>query len=136
MKLKKMNTFPDAYAFSRGIAVDGDTIRCIIEVGLGIHKEARVRLRGFYAPEINGASPDSGFQAKARLQAFLDGNKLYLLNMGMKIDKYGRTVAALWWADRQVDPSEVLGSLQLTVDQHRADLAIAQGRVGKVGADL
>ena len=136
MKLKKINTFPDAYAFTTGIAIDGDTMRCIIEVGLGVHKEARVRLKGFYAPELAGASPDSGYWAKGRLQAFLDANKLYLLSMGMKIDKYGRTVAALSWPDRPVDPSEVLGTLQMTIDQHRADLAKASERVGKIGATL
>lgn len=126
MKTNQLKLYPEAYAFERAVAVDGDTIRCRIELGFGIHSEQRVRLKGFYAPEMDGGVPEQGLAARERLQAFLDANTLYLRAWGMKVDRYGRTVAELWWIDRAVTAAEVLGALQLSVEAHRADLLEAK----------
>lgn len=111
-------------------AVDGDTLDAMIILPLGVHLRRRIRLKGFYAPELDGSSPEAGHRAKALLQGFCEKGGLYLRCTGMKEDNHGRLVGELYVNNLPVDPSEVLCELQLTPEAHRADVAFARRAKG------
>lgn len=132
MKLKKLNIIPDAYMICNARAIDGDTVRCNVQVGLGVTVERRLRLKGFFAPEMTGRTPLLAIAAAERLQAFLDANKLAIRTWGMKCDKYDRLVCELMWPDRPVTASEVLGELNMREEDHRRDLSHAKANPRRV----
>jgi endonuclease YncB( thermonuclease family) len=106
--------------------VDGDTIIAFIELPLGIWARRRIRLKGFFAHEHKGRNPGAAQAAQERLQMALDGQEPHIQTQGMREDRYGRIAATLWLAGKPVDGSQILGPLQLTETDHRADLGAAK----------
>lgn len=99
--------------------VDGDTLDCEIALPLDTSITKRVRLKGWWAPELASEIGGRGFEAKRRLEAFIEGKAIYLFAPGQRFDKYGRLIADLWHAERIISAREVLGELQLTKEQHK-----------------
>jgi hypothetical protein len=65
----------------------------------------------------------------------VDGHECHLQCHGMKTDRYGRLAATLVIDARPVEGGCVLGSLQLSLTAHKADL-VASRQVRSGGASL
>ena len=77
--------------------IDGDTIRCAVDVGFGIEFAVTVRLYGMNAPELRGLSRARGLESQLRLRVLLGTGPIYLESITW--DKYGRCVGRLFTAD-------------------------------------
>ena len=78
--------------------VDGDTIKCTIELGFSTWKKVTVRMEGINTPESRTRDleeKERGFAAKARLQEILEynGNQCILKVSGL--GKFGRALATV-----------------------------------------
>lgn len=127
MKLSTLRTQPEHLEIIHARAIDGDTIQADIRLPLGVTLNRIIRLKGFFAPEHHGANPTMADAARQRLQDALDTHTCHIQCYGMRNDRYGRLTATLLLNSRPVLAGAVLGSLQLTPEAHRADLAIAKG---------
>jgi micrococcal nuclease len=78
--------------------VDGDTVDVLLDLGLGIHREERLRLARIDAPEVRGAEAAQGRAASLRLRVLLgtavDG-WLLVRTIKDKREKYGRYLAEM-----------------------------------------
>lgn len=110
-------------------AIDGDTIEAHIELPLGILARRRIRLKGFFAPEHHGATPDGAAAAQAALQAACDGKECHIATYGMREDRYGRLAATLFVAGEPALPGAILGVHQLSPEQHRSE--VHRARAGR-----
>lgn len=126
MRVKTRNTFPEAFDLIKWRAIDGDTVDALISLPLKTATNRRLRLRGFFAPEMNGQTPDMAIAARDLLAAFLDSKRVWLRGWGMKEDKYGRLVVQIMDDEREVTGAEVLGALQMTEEAHRRDVLFAR----------
>lgn len=78
------------YEYTATIAkvIDGDTVDCVIDLGLRVFVKQRVRLFGINAPEM---SSPGGPPAKRRLQELLPvGAEVVIRTHKDKQEKYGR----------------------------------------------
>jgi endonuclease YncB( thermonuclease family) len=107
-------------------AIDGDSIDARVLLPLGVSTRRRIRLKGFFAPELTGAMRSQAKYAQMRLQSALDVCACYIATHAIKEDRYGRLVATLWLDGEIANPAHVLGSGQLSEEGHRADLATAR----------
>ncbi len=133
MKTKTFSTAPELYPIRNVIVVDGDTLKAEIVLPLGVTKWQIVRLKGWWAPEPNGASLHQGTAARGMLERFVEGKNLHLLVLGSRYDRYGRLIAALWWGSGVVSPEKVLGAYQLTENAHKRLRDAGNGIVGTGG---
>lgn len=122
MKLDRLATKPEFLALCDCRAIDGDSIEATILLPLGVMIRKRIRLKGFYAPEILADHPDTGIHARNCLQADLDAHVCHISCHGIREDKYGRLCATLWLDSTPADPHVVLGGMQMTKDAHQAAL--------------
>lgn len=125
MKSKKIFPASEFHPITDARAIDGDAIECLIGLPYLIFVQRRIRLVGFYAPEINGRQPAAAGACKILLQAYLDGHSCWIRSVGGRQDKYGRVIGQLWTVDGPVDGRAVLGTRQMTPAEHKADLAWA-----------
>lgn len=100
--------------------IDGDTIEARIILPLDTSKKQRIRLKGWWADELEGAWNDQGIRSKIALENFCSGKALWIHARGHRLDKYGRLVAHLVYENKPVNPRDVLGALQLTMEEHKA----------------
>lgn len=107
-------------------AIDGDTIEAQIELPLGVYARRRIRLKGFFAPEHHGASPDLAKAAQRALQAACDSHACHIQTHGSREDRYGRIAAVLWIDGKPVDGDQILGPLNLTPAAHQAEVKRAR----------
>jgi endonuclease YncB( thermonuclease family) len=107
-------------------AIDGDTLQAHLVLPLGILAQRRIRLKTFAAPEHHGANPDMAEGARAKLQNAVDRGKCHIATHGMREDRYGRIAAVLWIDGKPVTGTEILGSLQLSDEEHRREVARAR----------
>lgn len=121
-----LNTRPEFIEITNSRAVDGDTLQAHLILPLGIWVQRRIRLKGFFAPEHKGASPDLAHAAAELLQSFCDAHVCLLRVTGMREDRFGRLAAELWTNAGAVDPVAVLGPLNLTPEAHRAEVIRAR----------
>lgn len=115
-------TIPPHYALTSCRAIDGDAIEALVMLPLGVAVRTRIRLRGFFAPELNGSQPAAAVMAKERLQAALDSHQCHILSRGSREDRYGRLAAYLLLDGRAADPNAILGPCQLSEADHDRDL--------------
>lgn len=84
--------------------VDGDTVDVDIDLGLGVHKLERCRLRGLNAPELhskNAAEKARGLAAKKRLAELVEGVALFVITVKDEREKYGRYLVDVLLPDRR-----------------------------------
>ena len=84
---------------------DGDTITCVIDLGLQHFWRSQVRLAGLNAPEMRGADVIQGERSRDYLRSRLLG-KWCVLHCGRaSLEKYGRVLARVFVSEggRYVD---------------------------------
>ena len=91
------------YKIKRGSisVVDGDTVKCVIDLGFSIMHKATIRLAGINCPETrtrNKAEKELGKKAKARLQELVKGQDIEL-HCEKEKGKFGRVIGVLWVCD-------------------------------------
>jgi len=91
------------YKIKRGsvTVVDGDTIKCVLDLGFSILHKATIRLAGINCPETrtrNLAEKELGKKAKARLKELIKGQDIEL-HCEKEKGKFGRVIGTLWVND-------------------------------------
>jgi len=94
------------YKIKRGSVrvVDGDTIRCVIDLGFSILHKATIRLAGINCPETrtrNLAEKELGKKATARLKELVTGQDIEL-HCEKEKGKFGRVIGTLWVKDTEL----------------------------------
>ncbi len=86
--------------------VDGDTVDAVIDLGLGVKIERRLRLAGIDTPEMFGVKKDSeeykrGLKAKNFVISALGSveNRCWVKTIKDKTGKYGRYIAEIYFMD-------------------------------------
>lgn len=100
--------------------VDGDTIHARIPLAFGQALSARIRLKDWYAAELEGPAAAQGRAAKSLLESWIAQRKVFLFCGSQQNDLHGRILAHLWWNGRIITGEEVLGEMQLTKERHSA----------------
>jgi hypothetical protein len=99
--------------------IDGDALDAVIVLPFEALIQKRIRLKGWWADELDGPYSESGRRAKARLEAFVKDRPLWIACGSIRCDKYGRVLADLIDGPRLVVPKDVLGDCQLTERVHK-----------------
>jgi len=91
------------YRIKRGSisVVDGDTIKCVLDLGFSILHKATIRLAGINCPETrtrNLVEKELGKKAKIRLQELIKGQDIEL-HCEKEKGKFGRVIGTLWVND-------------------------------------
>ena len=91
------------YKIKRGsvYVVDGDTIKCVLDLGFSILHKATIRLAGINCPETrtrNLAEKELGKKAKSRLKELIKGQDIEL-HCEKEKGKFGRVIGTLWVND-------------------------------------
>lgn len=76
--------------------VDGDTVKCAIDLGFGFYTSQKLRLRGIDCPELSTAK---GQEVKAFVETALKGKPLIIKTH--KTDKWDRYLVDIWYDDGQ-----------------------------------
>lgn len=85
------------------VVVDGDTIRCVLDLGFSILHKATIRLAGINCPETrtrNLVEKELGKKAKARLKELVKGREIEL-HCEKEKGKFGRVIGILWAKDSE-----------------------------------
>lgn len=80
-------------------AVDGDTARLDIDLGMKVHRIEDVRLNGIDAPERNSKDPverEKALESTNRLIELLDGGDLFVITMKDRDEKFGRLLGEIY----------------------------------------
>lgn len=89
--------------------VDGDTIDCLVDLGINIYAYEVIRLAGLNAPESNrAATMAAGRAAKVYLEALLPPGTRVVLATKPAPDSFGRYIATVTRADDGVDVNALL----------------------------
>ncbi len=112
-------------------AVDGDTIEAKVDLGFNVLTIQRFRLKGFYAPELDGGMPDQGRSARDLLQAVLQRSKCTVKRRGMRKDNCGRYLITLLLDGVPADPFMTIFPYQMTEANHAADLRVQKANKGR-----
>jgi|TARA_R110000824_G_scaffold52052_5_gene144679 endonuclease YncB( thermonuclease family) len=91
------------YKIKRGsiTVVDGDTIRCVLDLGFSILHKATIRLAGINCPETrtrNLVEKELGKKAKSRMKELVKGKEIEL-HCAKEKGKFGRVIGILWVCD-------------------------------------
>jgi len=91
------------YRIKRGSirVVDGDTIKCVLDLGFSILHKATIRLAGINCPETrtrNLVEKELGKKAKSRLKELIKGQDIEL-HCEKEKGKFGRVIGTLWVND-------------------------------------
>jgi endonuclease YncB( thermonuclease family) len=119
MKFNQPRVAPDVYPIRNPRAIDGDTLEVEILLPFGMQIQKRIRLKGWWADELDGTYKADGLAARSKLAWFMANNDCWLLCPVIRMDKYGRVLADLWCCGKIVAPQDVLGHLQLTSQEHK-----------------
>lgn len=109
------------YEIQGARAVDGDTIEAVVLLPFGSMVNLRIRLAGWWAPELEGPDRPAAEAARDCLQKFLKENVCTIFSRSERKDRYGRAIASLWASGKPVDPKAVLGLWYVTEAQHKAE---------------
>ena len=84
-----------SYVYRATVArvVDGDTIRCMMSLGLRTYREESLRVRDVNAPELNTAE---GKAARDWLLVLLPPGRSVVVQTHLDRQTFGRYVADLW----------------------------------------
>ena len=97
---------------------DGDTIKCVIDLGFSIMHKATIRLAGINCPETrtrNLVEKELGKKAKQHLKELLKGREIIIYCEKEK-GKFGRVIGTLWAKDSEYVSSNV--NRQMIRDGH------------------
>jgi hypothetical protein len=116
------DTKPAFYKIENVRCIDGDAIEADILLPFGLRVRKRIRLSGFWAPELTGRLAAQGRAAKRCLELFVEFRELWIKSPSDRLDRYGRLISQLWTKTAPVNPNEVLGRLALTPEEHATEL--------------
>ena len=91
--------------------VDGDTIECMIDLGLRTYRKTRLRVFGINCPETRGATKADGLIRQAFTKEWFNVNKEFMVrtvNNG-KEDSFGRLIAEVISVDGQLLGATMIG---------------------------
>lgn len=128
----KWRVSPDIHPLDQVRVIDGDTIDAQILLPFQQRVQKRIRLRGWWADELEGQFAREGAMAKARLETWQAGKALWLHSPSCRLDKYGRVVGHIIHENRIVTALEILGDLQLDEATHKrhTDLNRLRAKLG------
>ena len=90
----------DYYYRGRVIEVhDGDTCTVLIDLGLRVNMEVKIRLWGINAPEIIGKDHEAGIASKEYLSGMILGRDVYIRTEKDRKEKYGRWLGKIYLRD-------------------------------------
>jgi endonuclease YncB( thermonuclease family) len=75
-------------------AIDGDTVKAVIDLGFNVSHTCRMRLWGINAPEMN---TEAGKASKQYLSEAVEIGPIVARTLKDKEDKYGRMLCILYW---------------------------------------
>lgn len=101
--------------------VDGDTLKCNIDVGFNIRLRCKVRLRGIDAPELSGVR---GEASRKYVQEQIKGSK-FIIVKSYGMDMYGRYLVDVFYKSNCIDVFEMAGS-GLYLNQELVDNGMAE----------
>lgn len=87
---------------------DGDTVTAIVDLGLFISTEIKVRLKGINTPEIRGEERNAGLLSKKRLEELILNKEVMLFTYKDKKEKYGRWLGTIHPLDSSKSVNEIL----------------------------
>lgn len=119
MITRTVSKTPDLFPLHDIRIVDGDTIVATIPLPFKTSVRKTIRLKGWWAAELNTIFHSEAVRAAQRLHDFCCGKALWLLTAGCRLDKYGRVIGHLQHDGRIISPREVLGDLSLTAAEHK-----------------
>lgn len=76
--------------------IDGDTVRCRVDLGCDVRLDMTIRLAGINAPEI---STDAGKSAREYLASLLDVRSVTVMTIKDRKEKYGRYLGVFMQGD-------------------------------------
>lgn len=117
---------PDIYPIEEVRAVDGDTLEARILLPFDCSVMKRIRLKGWWADELEGLYRQQGHRAWHLLHLWCSGKALWLHAPSCRMDKYGRVVAHLIHEGRIINPKDVIGLCQLSEKDHNAHKAASK----------
>lgn len=75
---------------------DGDTCTAIVDLGMNVNIEIKIRLAGINAPEIRGKERDKGLIVRDYLRELILNKSVIIKTQKDKTGKYGRWIADIW----------------------------------------
>lgn len=105
-----MITADNLYAYKAVVldAYDGDTVTVLIDLGLHVKVQAKVRLLGINAPELRGAQRDKGLLSKARIEELILNKTVYIKTYKDRKEKYGRWLGEIYTTDSDKSVNQIL----------------------------
>jgi micrococcal nuclease len=94
--------------------IDGDTIRCDVDLGLDVAIKMTVRLLGVNTPELSGPDRDRALKAKAFVKEAVQGNLVVIKTVKDRKEKYGRYLAEVFVGERSVNQDLLAHGLAVT----------------------
>lgn len=93
-----MNPSAPGYVYSAIVidVIDGDTIRCDVDVGFSLRQRMVFRLLGINTPEMVGAARSEGIKARLELAGRIEGKSVIIKTHKDKKEKYGRYLADVY----------------------------------------
>ena len=122
MKINRTMVEQEFFPLLNPRVIDGDALEATIQLPFGACIIKRIRLKGFWAPEVTGRLSSAGLRASERLYEWIAVRELFIRCNHKRQDRYGRVIAELWSTEGPADPKEVLGDFQLTAEQHKLEL--------------
>lgn len=128
MKIKSTDVRQEFYSILNVRVIDGDAIEATISLPFGACVIKRIRLKGFWAPEKEGRTPDLARLAHTRLEDWILGRDLFIRCPSERQDKFGRVIADLYDSNGPANPHDILRDAQLSEADHKADLDWARSK--------
>lgn len=130
MKISRLEVRQEFFPIVNVRVIDGDCIEATILLAFGACVIKRIRLKGFWAPEMEGRLAARGVRATQKLTDWVLGRDLFIRCPGCRLDRYGRVLAELWHATGPANPHSILGEDQLTMEQHKQELDLVRKAAG------
>ena len=77
--------------------IDGDSLRCNVDLGFTVNVVRDIRLAGCDTPEVRGSEAAAGKFVAEQLKSFIgDETELIIDSVDFAVGKYGRCLAKVW----------------------------------------
>jgi len=77
-------------------AYDGDTITCIVQLGMNVSVTEKLRLAFINCPEIRGPEREQGLKSRDRIRELILDKEVVIKTYKDKKGKYGRYIAEVY----------------------------------------
>lgn len=103
----KVNFIPYVYKAYIKEVYDGDTCTAIVDLGMRVSMEIKIRLYGINAPEIRGSEKGQGVRSREYLRNLILGKTVIIATRKDKTEKYGRWLAEIFLDDMNINQTMV-----------------------------